>query len=60
MYSVFGQVSDAQDDTSFKAAINTEEVLDCLDIIGYNSVPKFETKETIVRDVCQFGSSILW
>ncbi|XP_044175097.1 G2/M phase-specific E3 ubiquitin-protein ligase-like isoform X2 [Acropora millepora] len=47
-------VSDAEDETSFNTAIQTDTVMDCLEIVGFNGVPRFQTKDAIVKDVCQF------
>lgn len=52
--TIFNQVSDAEDETSFNTAIQTDTVLDCLEIVGFNGVPRFQTKDAIVKDVCQF------
>ena len=53
-FTIFNQVSDAEDETSFNTAIQTDTVLDCLEIVGFNGVPRFQTKDAIVKDVCQF------
>ena len=29
-------------------------MLDCLEIVGFNGVPRFQTKDGIVKDVCQY------
>ena len=48
------QISSSEDEATFQTVVKSASVIDCFAQAGFHSVPKYEKKNELISELCQF------